>query len=213
MPIAREPLLNTVPIAELRPTQITIGMHEVRAKQKDWTKRDLKGGAAFLGKHVVPVVLGPKKRHYVTDHHHLARALHEEGVSDVLVTIVSDLSTLEKDAFWFFLDNRGLVHPFDAEGKRRAYSDIPKKIEQLVDDPYRSLAGELRLTGGYAKDTTPFSEFLWADFLRRRIPSKDVVKDFDAALKEALRLARSRDARYLPGWCGPSRQQYETNES
>jgi hypothetical protein len=127
MPIAREPLLNPVPIAELRPTQITVGMREVRAKQKEWRKRDPQGGAAFLGKHMVPVVLGPNKHHYVTDHHHLARALHEEGVSSVLVTVISDLSTLEKDAFWFFLDNRALMHPFDAEGKRRDYSEIPKR--------------------------------------------------------------------------------------
>ena len=79
MPIAREPLLNPVPIAELRPTQLTVGMSEVNAKRKEWQARNSKGGAGFLGKHMVPVVLGPKKRHYVTDHHHLARALHEEG--------------------------------------------------------------------------------------------------------------------------------------
>jgi hypothetical protein len=210
MPIAREPLLNPVPIAELRPTQITVGMREVRAKQKEWRKRDPQGGA-FLGKHMVPVVLGPNKHHYVTDHHHLARALHEEGVSSVLVTVISDLSTLEKDAFWFFLDNRALMHPFDAEGKRRDYSEIPKTIEDLVDDPYRSLAGELRLAGGYSKDTTPFSEFLWADFLRRRMRAKDIAGDFDQALKEALDLARSKDATYLPGWCGPAHRP-ETSE-
>ena len=66
------------------------------------------------------------------------------------------------------MDNSGLVHPFDEDGKRRAYSDIPKSIEDMKDDPFRSLAGALRRKGGYAKDTTPFSEFLWADFLRRR---------------------------------------------
>ena len=203
MPIAREPLLNDIAISDLRPTQMTVGMREVRAKQKEWRKRDPKGAAAFLGKHMVPVVLGPKERHYVTDHHHLARALHEEGEKSVRVTVVDDLRKLDKDAFWFFLDNRALMHPFDAEGKRRNYLDIPKKIEDLVDDPYRSLAGELRLAGGYAKDTTPFSEFLWADFLRRRISRKDVDRDFDGTLQEALRLARSKDADFLPGWCGP----------
>jgi len=30
----------------------------------------------------------------------------------------------------------------------------------LVDDPYRSLAGALRQTGGYGKDVTPYAEFL-----------------------------------------------------
>jgi hypothetical protein len=45
-------------------------------------------------------------------------------------------------------------------------------------------------------------EFLWADFLPRRIKRQDVEKDFDGALEEALKLART-DSDYLPGWCGP----------
>src|SRR5215470_6177873 len=64
-------------------------------------------------------------------------------------------------------------------------------------------AGELRRVGGFAKDTTPFSEFLWADFLRRRMKRKSVESDFDGAINEALQLAKSKDANYLPGWCGP----------
>ena len=74
----------------------------------------------------------------------------------------------------------------------------------MVDDPYRSLAGELRRAGGFAKDTTPFSEFLWADFLRRRVKQRRIEENFSAALELALRLAKSEDADYLPGWCGPS---------
>ena len=47
-------------------------------------------------------------------------------------------------------------------GSRRChYRDIPKSVTELVDDPFRSLAGELRRAGGYAKDTTPFSELIW----------------------------------------------------
>ena len=70
-------------------------------------------------------------------------------------------------------------------------------------DPYRSLAGEVRRAGGFAKDPTPFSEFLWADYLRRRIDEKLVDKHFETAVAEALDLAHHRDASYLPGWCGP----------
>lgn len=73
----------------------------------------------------------------------------------------------------------------------------------MVDDPYRSLAGELRRCGGFAKDTTPYSEFLWADFLRRNLTRQQVDSDFDKAIRKALKLARGRDASYLPGWCGP----------
>jgi hypothetical protein len=130
--------------------------------------------------------------------------LHEEGVKSVATTVVANLSRLEKDAFWIFLDNRGWMHPFDDKGKRRDYGDIPRSIESLVDDPFRSLAGELRRAGGFAKDTTPFSEFLWADFLRRRIDRKSVDDHFDHALDQALKLAKSHDADFLPGWCGPT---------
>ncbi|MBV9051163.1 MAG: chromosome partitioning protein ParB, partial [Hyphomicrobiales bacterium] len=158
---------------------------------------------AFLGKHMIPVILGPKRRAYVIDHHHLARALHDEGVEHVLVTVIANLSKLEKDAFWVVLDNRSWMHPYDENGRRRDYGEIPKSVVGLLDDPFRSLAGELRRAGGYAKDTTPFSEFLWADFLRRRLKRKDVEQDFDAALKNAVELAKSMDANYLPGWCGP----------
>ncbi|NLR98248.1 chromosome partitioning protein ParB [Rhizobium sp. P38BS-XIX] len=206
MVMAREPILHPVQIEELRPTQITVGMREVKAKRKSWrTKADADGDKAgeFLGNHMVPAVLGPRQRYYVIDHHHLCLALLEEGVKDVLVTTVADLSRLDRESFWFVMDCRDWMHPFDAEGKRRDYSDIPKSIKGLVDDPYRSLAGELRQVGGYAKDTTPFSEFLWADFLRRRVKPKDIERDFDAALAGALKLARSKDADYLPGWCGP----------
>ena len=74
----------------------------------------------------------------------------------------------------------------------------------LKDDPYRSLAGEIRRAGGYAKDITPFSEFLWADLFRRRVARKTIEDDFARAVEKALAIAKSKDAIYLPGWCGPA---------
>jgi hypothetical protein len=204
MAVVREPVLKPIPIAALRPTQITVGMREVREKRAHWRKHDPKTKAEFLGQHMIPVVLGPRKRHYVIDHHHLSLALHKEGVKDVLVLVVSDLSSLDADAFWTVLDHHSLMHPYDAGGRRRGPADIPKSLTELVDDPFRSLAGELRRAGGFAKDTTPFSEFLWADFLRRRMKRKKVEDDFSAALALAKKLAKSQEAHYLPGWCGPS---------
>jgi hypothetical protein len=203
----REPILNTIPIADLRPTQITVGMREVEDKRKQWQAKAKSKAEEFLGKHLIPVILGPKDRHYVIDHHHLARALHEEGVEGVLVTVVANLAKLDRDAFWFNLDNRGWMHPFDDQGRRRDYKDIPKAVSELVDDPFRSLAGALRRVGGFAKETTPFSEFLWADFLRRRIKRKEVEQNFDETLKEALSLAKSEEAGYLPGWVGTVSQE------
>ena len=43
-----------------------------------------------------------------------------------------------------------------------------------------------------------------ADFLRRRLSRKSVEADFDKAIEKALALAKSKDAVYLPGWCGPT---------
>lgn len=200
----REPLLKPVPIAELRPTQMTVGLREVEEKRKRWREQESDRKDAFLGAHMIPTLLGPKKRHYVIDHHHLSRALEAEGVENVLVTVVADLHHLDKDAFWTVCDHKSWVHPYDAEGVRRDFKDIPKAMSELADDPFRSLAGELRRAGGFAKDTTPFSEFLWADFLRRHIKGKRVENDFSQALEEAMTLAKSKDAGYLPGWCGPS---------
>jgi hypothetical protein len=203
MLFSREPRLHPVAIEDLRPTQMAVGMREVREKQARWREQKEDKKAAFLGAHLIPVVLGPHKRPYLIDHHHLARALHEEGVVQIAVTIVTDLSDLEPPAFWFYMENRALTFLYDADGKRKNHKKLPKHVSDMVDDPYRSLSGELRRAGGYSKDVTPFSEFLWSDFLRRRIKRSKADEHPDEALAEAMRLAKSQDAAYLPGWCGP----------
>ncbi|HLH51621.1 MAG TPA: ParB-like protein [Roseiarcus sp.] len=201
--VVREPVLHSTPVAALRPTQLTVGMREVLQKRKAWREHPPEKRVQFLRAHMIPAILGPGKEYFVIDHHHLARALYDEGQKDVFVTIVADLHKLDDGAFWTVLDFRAWAHPYDARGKRRDFSDLPKSVKGLKDDPYRSLAGELRRVGGFAKDTTPFSEFLWADFLRRRIKPKQIERDFDAILEKALALAKSAEADYLPGWCGP----------
>lgn len=199
-----EPALHPVEIVALRPTQMTVGLREVSRKRAEWRKRADRDGSDFLGRHMIPAVIGPKKVYYIIDHHHLARALHEEGVGHVLIDVVADLSGLKRGLFWTYMDNRNWLHPFDADGKRQGHGRLPKSITGLKDDPYRSLAGELRRAGGYAKDDMPYSEFLWADFLRRRIEAHLIDKDFQRALTEALDIVHHQDASYLPGWCGPS---------
>src|SRR5882762_112288 len=204
MVAVREPVLKPVGITDLRPTQITVGMREVEGKRKGWRAKKEKKAAEFLGKHMIPVILGPSDRLYIIDHHHLTRALHEEGVKDVLVAVVANLSMVDPGTFWRVLDNRRWMHPFDDKGRRRDYKDIPKSVRDLVDDPFRSLAGELRRAGGFAKDTTPFSEFLWADFLRRKMSRKSVEDNFAKSIEKGLGFVKSKDAVYLPGWCGPA---------
>ena len=204
MALVRDPVLTPVHIERLRPTQMTVGLREVKEKRTALRTREAKKIGTFLGTHMIPVILGPKERHYIIDHHHLALALLGERIQNVLVTVIADLSMLQPDEFWTVLDHHRWVHPYDDEGRRQRFAKIPKRVDQLKDDPFRSLAGALRRAGGFAKDTTPFSEFLWANFLRRRMDRRSVDKHFAAAVKAAMKLAKGRDARYLPGWSGPS---------
>src|SRR5262249_36166149 len=130
----REPILKPVSIESLRPTQITVGMREVEEKRKRWREHKGKKKGEFLGKHMIPVIHGPKDRLYVIDHHHLARALLDEGQTEVFTSTVADLQALDRDAFWVFLDNRALCHPYDQHGVRRGFDDIPSAIADLRDD-------------------------------------------------------------------------------
>ena len=58
----REPILQPIPILSLRPTQMTVGMREVKEKRKRWREhKSKKKQAELLGKHMIPVVLGPDK--------------------------------------------------------------------------------------------------------------------------------------------------------
>lgn len=197
-----EPRLQPVPLAALRPTQMTVGMIEVDRKRRQWQGHVAADGPDFLGSHMIPVVLGPKQVPWLIDHHHLARALHDEGVEHVLVSVVARLCHLRKAEFLTFMDNRNWLHPYDAKGRRCDVADIPRSLGKLVDDPYRSLAGAVRQAGGYAKTDTPYAEFLWADFLRGRIPAKRVADRFEKAVNKALEIAHGEEARHLPGYCG-----------
>lgn len=203
MTAIREPVLMPVAIDDLRPTQITVGRREVEIKRKVWRERSKKKEREFLGRHMIPVIKGPKDRFYIIDHHHLALALHEEEVKDAQIVIYGDLSMVDDALFWATMNARSWVHPYDDKGKRRDYKAIPKHLRELVDDPYRSLAGELRRMGGFSKETAAFAEFQWADFLRRRVKKALIEKEFSRALEMAMKHAKSHEAVYLPGWCGP----------
>lgn len=194
--------LITTRLDRMRPTQATVGYREVQAKRDHWKSLGKKERKDAIATHWFPAVLGPGNEYYIVDHHHLGLALIEEGVSDARVMLIKNLSWLATTIFWRMMEHNQWVHPYGVDGERCAYSRLPKNLTQLKDDPYRSLAGEMRTAGGFAKDATPFSEFLWADYLRPLIKPAAIRKDFDQALRKALNLAHEQDARYLPGWSG-----------
>lgn len=194
--------LIEVDITSLRPTQITVGLAEVAKKRSEWHDLGKKDRNKRLKQQWFPSVLGPKGRYYITDHHHLGLALLEEGIESAWVTVQRDYSWLDPDRFWRVMDFHQLTHPYDENGNRLEYSAIPKDITQLRNDPYRSLAGFVRVAGGYAKDSAPFTEFLWADFFRPQISVDLITQTPKQAVEQAVGLARGSEARYLPGWTG-----------
>ena len=194
--------LKRVAVTELRPTQMTIGKKEVERKQQEWAAMGKKKRRTAMKEVLFPAVIGPKKAHYILDHHHSAVALVNEHAQEVQVGVVKDLSALSTTDFWIYLDHLSWVHPYDRRGKRRVLKEMPSSLRTLRDDPYRSLAGEVRDLGGFAKSDAPFLEFLWTDYFRANVRADWVKSHYRKALKRALRLAFSPKTRFLPGWVG-----------
>lgn len=198
----QSPLFETA-VADLRPTQITVGFKEVEEKRRAWAQVKKSERKKRMREELFPVVKGPGGSLHIIDHHHAALALLQEGAEVAQAGLVKDLSALTEHAFWTFLDHFSWMHAYDAGGRKRGFDAIPKRLRDLRDDPFRSFAGDVRDAGGFSKPGEPFQEFLWANFLRQSFSSKALKSGRPDALEKAVELARSRHAEHLPGWCGP----------
>ena len=184
----------------LHPTQITVGMIEVRDKLAELQGMSKHKRHEFLATRPLPAVHGANGILYITDHHHLARALWEADVEHAFVQTEATMSSLDTARFWQSMADAHWAHPIDEQGQRRPFSDIPGHLQQLRDDVYRSLAGYVREAGGYEKTPTPFAEFTWANWFRTRIDAGNDYDSFKRAVKQALVLAHSPQASHLPGY-------------
>ena len=190
-----------VPLAQIRPTQMAVGMRAVEAKRRkiqrlsDSTRKLRR----FLEKRRIPAVLGPDEDYYIIDHHHLSLALWQSDIDEVFVRVVGDLSDMPKRAFLNAMASFGWLHAYDAQGRNICPTRLPSSLDQLRADRYRDLAWSVRKAGGFTKTHAPFSEFAWANFFRARIPAAVLSRNFDLAHERALRLAHSFSARHLPG--------------
>jgi len=198
---ADEPHLQPVAIASLRPTQMTVGYREVACKRLEWREIAGHDGPDFLGRHMVPVVIGWKKHAYLIDHHHLVRAVLEEGVAHVLTSVVADLSDLAKPEFWSVMDHYA--------GPIRSMPQASASRTPTCPNPW---AGLPTIPSGHwpahfaARVVMPrtIRRSARSCGLRNRIDLKKLHQDFKNAEITALKLAQTKSARHLPGWCGPS---------
>ena len=189
-------------LRDLHPTQLTVGMIVVQDKKKHLESLSPADRQSFMKDHPMPAVIGPQATLYITDHHHLGRAAFEAKVTSGFFLVEADLSKCTPEAFWKEMNENQWVHPLDENGVRHYYAAIPDRLNKLVDDIYRSLAGYVRDAAGFEKTPTAFAEFIWADFFRRNVPIETVRSDFQTAVRAGLSLAHSKWAKHIPGFNG-----------
>ena len=194
--------IQSIAVKALRPTQIAVGKILVKAKRKGLVERERKPQELvdYILANPIRVVSGPNETHYIVDHHHLGLALLKEKFKTAPVEVLADCSKLSITEFWATMEGKQWVHPFDGKGKKCQISDIPKKLADMEDDPYRSLAGYVRQEGGFTKTQTPYMEFTWADYYRPLISLKIIRNNFHEAVQLAMKLALDAAAAKLPGF-------------
>jgi hypothetical protein len=198
-------------VGHLHPTQMSVGMIQVEAKVEQLKKKEKEGKLfSYLAKkkNREPVTIGPQGVLYITDHHHLAVALLNMKVDDTYCQIEDNRSHQALDVFWRGMLRDGKAWPKDEKGEKHSPTAIPASIDGLRDDPYRSLAVEVRDACGFEKTAKSFAEFKWADFFRRTklpktgqpIPVQLIQTNMDEAIEQAMELAKSTAAKNLPGY-------------
>ena len=202
-----------IEILSLRPTQMAIGSRVV-----DRRKTQLAGLAptaldAAVVHDAAPAVRGPGGRLYMIDRHHFITALYRTGRAQAAAILIRDLSGLSSDQFRSEMVKRGWVHLYDEQGRGpRRWSELPRDVSRLKDDPYRSLAADVRDRGGFARTEIPFAEFHWANFFRTRIQVGTSTDDYDKALVQALALAHEPAAKSLPGFTALEPNSHKLNK-
>jgi len=192
-----------VPLLTLKPTQYALGLREVARKVAELKAMGHDERHEFLRSRPVAVVISPRKFYRIVDHHHHVRACWEAGIDELPLDVKADFSHLSQDEFWPTMEKARWVHLLDQFGLGPHPPHLlPDDVRGMADDPFRSLAWALRHAGAYEKNDHPFSEFLWADYLRREIEIVPGDEGFAAALKSAHAVARDPKARALPGYKG-----------
>jgi hypothetical protein len=203
-PDPNQPLVQ-VPIAQLQPTQMCVGLAEVRSRQLDFSEESGDQRRRYLRSKPVPLVRNASGLFWMMDRHHRLRGLIELAPDSIAfgyiaLEVNSDdralvLGELERRGWLYLHDGRGLG-PLPA-------SALPSSLHGLQDDPYRSLVWKLKKEGCIEPEPLiPFHEFRWGAWLRSRSLPPFSSTHLDPALPAARALVRSQAASHLAGWKG-----------
>ena len=201
-------------LVTLKPLQKPIGIRNVIDKAEKLHDLNREEYEEELIKNPLPLLIGLNQLH-ILDHHHFGSAIeydldknrveqHHVGVS----IIHDNWNQLNKKNFVSRLIEKHYFYNRDENDKLITFDDLPNDLSEMKDDPYRSVAGDLRRMGGYDKKPDQFFlEFKWAHFLRNlkgeyAITPKDLIDDYEKAVKKAYKISQSEIAAHMPGFNG-----------
>ncbi|MEV3812899.1 ParB-like protein [Aeromonas allosaccharophila] len=189
-------------IDALHPTQGGVGQIQVDETQATLAGMSAKQLDKLMKKKEIPVVIAPDGGYWLVDRHHLTKALWQQGVKDARVKVIGRLQ--DKANFWSQMQNNHWAWLKDEKGQPLTPEQLPTRIDQLPDYPYRTLAGLLQDAGYFRKDKQVyFVEFAWASWLGKQMQWMPVDNsNLAARLQQAKRLACGSDASDLPGYPG-----------
>ena len=142
----RQPIC-TCDLTKLRPLQGAVGMKQV-IYMENRIADDPKHGRRKLEEDPIKVVAGVGGQLFIIDHHHAAEAwlgAKTEWGANALCKIVNSEKGLPaefktEDEFWTALKAARLVRLKNESRVDVGASQLPKTLEAMADDPYRSLA-------------------------------------------------------------------------
>jgi hypothetical protein len=196
----------------LRPLQGAVGIEEVAYKEKKISKHADREREK-LKADPIKVLAGPDGQLFIIDHHHGAKAWLQSGAKEAFCQVVNSEKDLprsfeKEEQFWALLEKARLVRLKDERGLDIKPSQLPKTLDVMPDDPYRSLAWLVRENGGFCKSPREFVEFDWADWFRSKFPNLDnhdlpsdpKDKENQQTVNDAVKFAHSQEAKSLPGY-------------
>ena len=198
--------LLEVPLRALQPTQLCVGMAEIRSRQLDFAQDSSKERRRYLKRKPTPLVRSASGELWMVDRHHRLRALMElDPEATAFGYVVLQLHVAERHAVLHELHQRGWLYLYDGRGLGPLHpTALPTSLSGTQDDPYRSLVWKLKREGLVeAAPLIPFHEFRWGAWLRSRNLPHFSSDRLDPALPAARALVRSQAASHLAGWIAP----------
>ena len=162
-------------VENIRPTQFNVGA--IRAQQR--IKRIERAYAEddfynYINNRPAPVVVGSDGGLYIYDRHHLSYGIYHADISEeskvVLIEVKRSFESLDEQSFRDYMKKNSRVYLYD-KGLQRSFDHLPRYINKLGDDVYRSFIWLAISEGVIHKpdDSRPYFEFFLADLIREKI--------------------------------------------